>query len=137
MKKLLSLYRIEMVRPTIYQGVRRGSIALAVVLLWLRYINHGARNGLSNGTFAAGAVFLGMAWRYYLRLDGLQMHYMLEEKRKKPKRHSTADIVDFVDEHIENLDELDDDERLACGLASSLALGILFVAASLIVWALG
>ena len=69
-----------------------------------------------------------MAWFSYLHLDGVTMHHMLEErKKKKPVRKSYTDIVDFADEHIVSYEELSEEERTVCSLAASLICGALFM----------
>ena len=68
-----------------------------------------------------------MAWFSYLHLDGVTMHHMLEErKKKKPVRKSYTDIVDFADEHIVSFDELSGEERAVCSMSANLICGALF-----------
>ena len=127
MKKWLSVFSAVMVRPMLYQAMRRGIIAATALLLWNRFISGGGSNGLVNGAFVAGMIFLLLAWSKYLSMDGLTFHYMLEEKKApKKKRHFTRDMVDFVDEHVTNFDELSEDEQKLCSFLSSLILTIVF-----------
>ena len=133
MKKWLSLFASEMIRPMLYQAFRRGVIALTAVLLWKQYVSKNAPNGLTNGLFTAGMIFLVLAWTTFLKMDGLQFRFVLGERRtSEKKRHFSRDMVDFVDEHITTLDELDDEERLLCTLLSSLILMVLFFLATFI-----
>ena len=130
MKKILSLYTKEMIHPILYKCVQKCVLALTVILLWNRYINHGQLSWMRDGGFAAGLVFLVLAWIAYLRLDGIQFPFSTPG-RKKRKHWGTADMVDFVDEHIVTFDELQDDEQLACFLASNLLSGVSFLILSL------
>lgn len=41
-------------------------------------------------------------------------------------------MIDFVDEHIVTFDELDDEQQLACVLASNLFSGLVFLIPALI-----
>ena len=131
MKKILSLYTREMIRPIIYKCVNKGSIALVIVLLWDRYISHGTMSVVRDGGFAAGLVFFALAWVTYLRLDGVKIG-RVEKPPEKKKHFASADIVDFVDEHIVTLDEMEEDERLACILACNLICGLIFLIPALV-----
>ena len=46
MKKWLSYYQSYMVRPILYKVVARSAIAVAVLLLWNRYVNTGGQLSL-------------------------------------------------------------------------------------------
>lgn len=133
MKKWLSVFSSVLLRPMLYQAMRRGIITVTALLLWDRFLGGGSPNGFVNYTFAAGMIFLLLAWSKYLSMDGLTFHYMLEEKKSpKKKRHFTRDMVDFVDEHVTNFDELTEDEQKLCGFLSSLLLMVIFFLASMI-----
>lgn len=136
MKKLLSLFRVEIIRPILYKCVNKCAITLVAVLLWNRYVNKGMMS-LSDGCFVAAAVLLGLTWASYLYADGIRVPFVFRDRsQKKPRRHATADIVDFVDEHITTFDELDDDEQQLCRFASNLISGLIFLVASLVMAAL-
>lgn len=129
MKKIGSLYKSYMIRPILYKCVTRAAIAVTALLLWEKYVNTAGRLSLfRDGFLVAGICFLGLAWFSYLRLDGVTIHHMLEEKKKKkPVRGSYADIVDFADEHIVSCEEMTKDERTGCSLAANIICGILFL----------
>ena len=132
MKKLLSLFRKEMVRPIFYKCINKCSIVLAAVLLWDRFVNKG-RLTVWDGCFIAAAILLGLAWLNYLRADGIGIPGLFRDrKNRKPRRHATSDIVDFVDEHITTFDELDEDEQLFCRFLSNLISGLIFLITSLV-----
>lgn len=129
MKKILAVYQKYMIRPIVYKTVTKAVFSLTAVLLWDRYLNsRGRMVAFRDAGLVAGAFLLGLAWFSYLRLDGMSIHHLLEErpKKKKPVR-GTSDMVDFVDEHIVSYSELSDEERTACNLASSLCSGLLFL----------
>lgn len=131
MKKVLSLYSKEMIRPILYKCVNKCSIALVIVLLWDRYVTHGAMPVVRDGGFAAGLVFFALAFLAYLRLDGVKMDRPQKERREK-KHFASHDMIDFVDEHIVTFDELDDEQQQACILASNLFSGLVFLIPALI-----
>lgn len=131
MKKVLSLYTREMIRPIIYKCVNKCAIALLIVLLWDRYVSRGALSAVRDGGFAAGLVFFALAFVSYLRLDGVKIARPPKEPRKI-RRPGSRDMIDFVDEHIVTLDELDDEQQLACVLASNLFSGLVFLIPALI-----
>ncbi len=129
MKKLISLYETYMIRPILYRTVTKAAFALTAMLLWNRYLNEGGKfQVFRDAGLLAGVFLVGMAWFSYLRLDGMTVHHLLEERKRKPKPvRGTSDMVDFVDEHIVSFAELSEEERTACNLASSLLAGLLFL----------
>lgn len=132
MKKLLSLFRVEMIRPIFYKCINKSSIVLAAVLVWNRFVNKG-RLSVGDGCFIGAAIFFALAWVNYLQADGIRIPALFRDrKQKKPRRHATTDIVDFVDEHITSFDELDEDEQQLCRFASNVISGLIFLIASLI-----
>ena len=128
MKKILALYQSYMIRPIIYKCVTKISVALTVPLLWNRYISHrGLLVAFRDAGLFVGVCLLAMAWFSYLSLDNMKIHHFLEERKKKPVVRSYTDMADFVDEHITTDEELEPEERTACGLASSLISGLVFL----------
>lgn len=120
------------IRPVVYKSFQRCVIALTLVLLWDRFVNKGRMPWVVNGCFAAGAVFLALAWLAFLRLDGVRITPPRREER--PRRWRSGDLVDFVDEHIVSFDEMDDEERIKCTLAAHLLCAVIFLAASAAAW---
>ena len=137
MKHILSIYKPYLIRPTLYRTVNKFAVGLTLVLLWDRFLNHGRLAVVRDGFFVAGAVLLFLAWLSYLALDGLTVSRLFragkEKKREKrsPVRRS-ADIIDFADEHIPRLDELEEDERRFVYFFSSLIAGLCFLIPALI-----
>lgn len=139
MDKKGSLYHSYMIRPILYKCVTRAALAVTALLLWDRYVNTAGRFSLlRDGCVVAGILFFCLAWFSYLRLDGVMVHHMFEErKKKKPVRIGYTDIVDFADEHIISYEELSQDERAACSLAAHLICGVLFVLPGIVCWLAG
>ena len=137
MKKMISLYTSYMIRPTIYKAVTKCVVMLTLLLLWDRYVNEGMLSLVRDGFFLAGVCFLGLAWISYLRLDGVKNPLTGGKKQeKKKKRRLTGDIADYAGQHIVSFEELDDEERLACSMGSSLAAALLFLIPALVMLAL-
>ena len=133
MKRIRSLFKSYMIRPTLYRSVTKFAIALAAVLLWDRFLNRGPFTVLRDGGLVAGMVLLAAAWIGYLRLDGIRINHLpKKEQKKKPRRSFGGDIADYMDEHIVSFDELEQDEQMVCGLASSLLAALAFLIPSLI-----
>ena len=122
MKKIRSIYRKYMFRPTLYMTGRNLVIGIVLVLLWDRFLNPSNLSPLGHAGFCVGAVAGMLAWFEYLHLDGFAVHHLNENIRKKPKeRHRSKDIVDFVDEKIISYDELEKDELILEVLGRDLA----------------
>lgn len=137
MKRILSIYKPYLIRPTLYRTVNKFAVGLALVLLWDRFLNHGRLEVVRDGFFVAGAVLLFLAWLSCLALDGLTVSRLFRGgKEKKTEKRSpirrSADIIDFADEHIPRLDELEEDERHFVYLFSSLISGLGFLIPALI-----
>ena len=84
--------------------------------------------------FVAGFYFVVLAWMEYLKMDGVKVHFLLEErqKKKKPKRHSQADIADFADEKVISFEELEADERIVCKFLSDIICFAIFMVPSIV-----
>ena len=126
-KKFMQRY---MLRPVIYMTSTRFLLALALVMLWDRI--SGTRSAVdvkSFGFLFASAFFFLLMWISYLRMDGLHMPKLFMKRvniRKKPTR-SYGDMIDYVDEEPISFDDLEDDEKDFCCLASDLICCIAFV----------
>ena len=131
-------WNTELIRPILYKSVTKCVTALAAVLLWDRFINHGVMSVVRDGCMVAALFLFMLAWFSYLRLDGVTIHHLLEERKrkKKPARHAMKDMVDFVDEHIVSFDELDERDQILCKLLSSVLSGLLFLIPALTAWLL-
>lgn len=125
MKKILSKYTKVLIRPILYRSITWGTIALTVALLWDRFV--GSKSFLSvkrDIFFIVGVVFLGLAWFYYLKVDGVRSPKLKDDQPKKKRKHwGYGDIIDFADEHVVTFDELDDEEQDLCKLATNVLLG--------------
>ncbi len=136
MKRIRAIFKSYMIRPTIYRAISKFTLALTVVLLWDRFILLGRLNVLRDGSFIAGVVLLTMAWFSYLGLDGLTWKKLFRRntdvKKEKPRKWGGSDIIDFADEHVVRLEELEEDERRVVYLLSSLIPGLLYLVTALV-----
>lgn len=127
MKKLTAMYRNYMFRPILYKTITRASIVAVVMLVWQRYLSDGHFTMWQAPGLLCGAVLLGWAWINYLRLDGVRIHYLLDQfkdRGARKKRHPTRSIVDYADEKIVAFEDLSDEEQIYCSMLSSLVLGL-------------
>lgn len=133
MRKIRKLWRRELLRPTLYRSVTKLAVALTLVLLWKRFAGrNGTLAALGDGFFIAGVVLLALAWFSYLRLDGVDPPRIETHEKPRKKRHWSADIADFTDEHIIAWDELEDRERSLCALLSSALCALVLLLAGLV-----
>lgn len=132
-KKIRMIFQKYMIRPMLYQCVAKFAVAMVLCLLWDKFLNQGGYRSLAeNALFVAGCIFLMLAWIQYLRLDGVRIHHLLEEKEEKKKKHIIKDMVDFVDEKVIPFGELDDDERIVCRFLGDLLCALVCLIPSLI-----
>jgi hypothetical protein len=136
MKKLFRIYKPYMIRPIIYKTVTKSSIGLVVVLLWNRWGNREGFFSLDYGFSIIGMFMIAMSWFNYLGLDGIDgtriKDALFKSEVKKENKHKVKHGMDFVDEKIISFDELEDDERIACKMASNIITGGIFVVATFI-----
>lgn len=138
MKFIKKWYKDYMIRPIIYKMVTKVSIGLAVALLWDRFVNVNRTFSVIEFAFlAVGLVMMAAAWFQYLKLDGMKLpeapRKIQEMIAEKKNRHKERDIVDFVDEKIISFDELEEEEQVACNLASDFLSGLVFLIPALVV----
>ena len=85
-KKIRMIFQKYMIRPMLYQCVAKFAVAMVLCLLWDKFLNQGGYRSLAeNALFVAGCIFLMLAWIQYLRLDGVRIHHLLEEKEEKKR----------------------------------------------------
>ncbi len=134
-QKIKQIYKPYMMRPMLYHCGTKIAVALMLCLLWDRLINTAKwLSLLESAFFAAGCFFLMLAWFQYLRLDGVTVHHLLEgrkDKKKKAKRHTVKDMVDFADEKVVSLAELEDEEKVVCRFLANLLCAAVFLIPSL------
>lgn len=138
-KKILKNYQPYMIRPTVYLCATKVSIALVLALCWDRFINkHHYFSLISDAFLVCSFILFALAWFQYLRLDGVRIIHMNRQdreeikKKKKKKIHWKGDIVDFADEKIIPLEDLEPEEQSACRFTSSVACGVLFLVPALL-----
>ena len=136
-KRLKSIYKPYLTRPTIHQTFTRGVYALLISLLWDKFVN----DGMLNKSFVflfVGAVFAILAWITYLHLDGVRMPNLTDWltsslPHKKPER-SYGDMSDYFDEDVVNYSELESEEKYLCRLIANAVCAVVYVLLSFIPW---
>lgn len=129
--KKKQIYQKYMLRPLLYMTAYRLMVALIILLALVRFVNNGPAPSMVAGFLAV--VFALFAYLVYLRMDGLRIPRV---KYIRPKKK--ADVVRNVtsmNDHIDDdpgvtFEELEEDERDFCSLASNLINLAIFLAAS-------
>lgn len=142
MKWFLKYFHRNLIRPIITKTITKALAALVIVLLWDRFANV-ERVGISRlsiGLSAVGLILVLMSWFCYLHLDGLAPIDRIKERlirsgrrKSKPMRSRGGDIADYLDEDVIPYEELEDDEKAACRLASYILSGAVLILCSVIV----
>lgn len=110
-----------LLRPLIYMATNRFLAALALLLLYNRFLASPLALPGSAAVLLALAFALA-AWLVYLRMDGAHIPRMKNvhfRRRKDPLRNYT-DISDHIDDAPPTADDLEDDERDLISLLSNL-----------------
>lgn len=127
MKTIWNALRQEhMIRPVLQLSLTKGLAALAVALLWDRYLNSGA-HGLGFGLTAVGLLLVCIAWFSYLMLDKNSYRRLVRREEHRETKIKSADMIDFVDTRPDGYKDLTKDEKHLAHLASSLGMGLLFL----------
>lgn len=131
-KKLRKILQPYMKRPIIYSCFSKSVIGLCALLLWDRLIN--SRNTppldlIETGFFFMALYFLAWAWFQYLAFDGMRTKLLtgLDQLGRKVRKHSTADMADFINEKVVTFDDLGDEEQIAAKFCSDLIVGVLYL----------
>ncbi len=135
MKKLWRIYHQSyIIRPTVYRFLTKSAVVLLLAVLWNQFINNGLFT-IGYAFLALGLICMSLAWFNYLSLDGVHVNFVfldkLREHRSKQRQHIKKDMVDYVQESVVSFDELEPEERSACGLMSSFLTGLLFALLSI------
>lgn len=135
MKKLWRIYHQSyMIRPTVYRFLTKSAVVLLLAVLWNQFINNGLFT-IGYAFLALGLICMSLAWFNYLSLDGVHVNFVfldkLREHRSKQRQHIKKDMVDYVQVSVVSFDELEPEERSACGLMSSFLTGLLFALLSI------
>lgn len=136
MKKLSEIYKPYMIRPIFYKTVTKSTTGLAAVLVWNRWSNKEALVSLDYGFYIIGVVMLSMSWFNYLSLDGVDgsgiKNIFASKEIKKENKHKIKHGMDFIDEKVVSFDELEEDERTVCKMASNLISGGILLLAAIV-----
>jgi len=138
MNRFLAKYKPKKFKPVIYKLLRRFVTGLVFALLWDRFFNTQKRFSMAeHAFFVFGAVFFALAWLNYLKIDGVRIHYLNENKKKAGRtRPKTGFLIDYAEEEPSPLDsadsEYDENEETKTALISNLLAGICFMLLSLL-----
>lgn len=115
------LWQRSLLRPLIYMTTNRFLAALALLLLYNRFLA-GPLALPGTAALLLALAFALAAWLVHLRMDGAhipRMKNMRFPRRKDPLRNYT-DISDHIDDAPPTADDLEDDERDLISLLSNL-----------------
>lgn len=121
-----------LVKPLIYRIFPRIILSLTAAALWNHFVNRGAMVPTSFAYVFLSALFGIFTWMAYLRRDGLHLPKIdrrLFDWKRKPQR-SYGDMIDYVDEEIDNFDDLDEEEQELCLLWANGLCCVLFLVIS-------
>ncbi len=137
LKRYIQLWHHELIRPLVHRSFTRliWGLFLSLMLAFL-VTQAGGTDLRSTFLLLYGILCLLGAWLSHLQLDGVKLPRLDKIRtridRKRPKRQ-TGDMIDFIDEEMEEYEDLDDEERYLVLLCADGLCGILFVLFSLIV----
>lgn len=119
-KEKKKLYQKYMLRPLLYMTATRLMIAGIFLLIIVRFVSKG--QGAEAAAAFLTALFALIAFLVYMRMDGLRIPRMfhLKAKRKKDPVRNYGDIQDHIDEEAVSFEELENNEKDFCSLASAL-----------------
>ena len=129
-------FKRYMIQPIIVQTVVRTMIAVILAVLWDRLINRNHLRGLDQATGCFALVFFALAWFSWLSLDGVEgpvgvwRKKRKEAQKKNTSRRAGGDIADYIDEDVVSFDDLQEDEKSFCRLASNLFSGLILLVAT-------
>ena len=135
--EFLAKYKPKKLKSVVYKLLRRFVTGLVFALLWDRFLNTQKHFLMvEHAFFVLGVVFFALAWVNYLKIDGMKIHYLNENKkkagRKKPK---TGFLIDYAEEEPSPLDstdsEYDETEETKTSFAANLLAGVCFILPSL------
>ena len=131
-----NLWSRDLVRPLIHRTFTRLIWGLFFAFFLAFLISRwGGRDLRGTLLLLWGLICLAGAWISWLQLDGLRIPRLdhlrsLLLDRKRPERQ-TGDMIDFVDEEMQNYEELDDKERYLVLFLADLIVAAGFIIASL------
>ena len=137
MKRIGQIWSSDLIRPLIHRTFTRLIWGLFLTLFLAFLITRAGGRDLRGSLMLIYALIcLIFAWLSHLQLDGLKIPRLdwLRSKidRKRPAR-GTGDMIDFVDDEIQDYEDLDDKERYLVLLLADLINAFLFAVLSLII----
>jgi hypothetical protein len=136
MKIPFSEFRRAGVKRALTHMLFARAIYTAVIALLIgEYVKTPAVNSPRSYAFTLMGLFLLLlGWMAYLRLNGTKAPVI--DKRLfewyKPSKRKMGDMADYIDEPLEQADDLENDERDMCRLIANIVVGMLLIGASLL-----
>ena len=136
LKRIRQIWNSDLVRPLIHRSFTRFIWGLFLSLFIAFLITRGGGRDLRGSLMLIFALICVIgAWLSHLQLDGAKIPRLdwLRSKidRKRPAR-GAGDMIDFVDEEVQDYEELDPEERYLVLLLADLINAGLFLMLSLI-----
>lgn len=122
--------RVPVVRAALSMAAWRAAGGIGAAVLWEHFLRPRGSPPAETVFALLAAVFFGLAWIAYLRLDGLKGP-RVAVKRPPPKRR-TGDMADHLEDDPDgDARPLLPEEKTAARLAADLAVSVLFFLLSL------
>ena len=99
----------------------------ALSFVWDKFINTSEQLSVVTHFFpVAGAVFFGLGWISYLRLDKFGGWGKLKKQKSK---NNSGQMWEHINTEVTSFSELQPEERISCNLAANAVCCLLFMAA--------
>ena len=121
--------RRYMIGPIVQKTFSRFLYALALALLWNRFVNTAGLRSIDHAYTVVGMFFFALAWVDYLRLDGIRFPLIDWFGQRTRKRSSGP--FDYVDEEVVTYEGLAQEDRGVCSLLAHVICGIVFLLLSI------
>lgn len=137
MKQITKIFSTRMIPTTVRKIFARCMVGLAAALVWGRFFNPTPEWTIAtHAFFVLGALFLGMAWFNYLKLDGVGDR-LFKKKDKVPradrkKKHVQKQMIDFAEEEPDYLDHWEPEQLSFCNLMANATSAVIFLVPALI-----
>ncbi len=135
LKRFQKIWSRDLIRPLIHRVFTRLIWGLFFAFFLAFLISRwGGRDLRGTLLLLWGIICLAGAWLSYLQMDGLRLPRLEKLRslldRKRPRRQ-IGDMIDFVDEEMQQYEELDEEERYLVLFLADLLVAAGFLIASL------
>lgn len=131
------MFSPEIIKPLLYKAFYKFVLAIAVILVWHRFINQNSYYGIfDTGFFVVGVFYLMLAWMNYLSLDGIKLHglnifkvlFHMGDKNTRQKKNGS--MMDFVQQDLPDYDNLSKEDKSIVIFGANLLTGLIMTLAS-------